>query len=511
MIDFKLNTQDEWYSTQTAKDIDSWCDANLDDFLMSGLDELPELKHDDIRILLRDSFWWMYRLYLDKPSHWKEERVKYFLCHHIPNDWVCVDGLPIGSLTKLLVIFLKWLSSQGVMSNQDNIIQTIIDSDDEFQNNINNQNLWSMRKQVNNSINLKGLFSFAKRSKYKANRPADEEESLEIISSFVKELGVDADKNRLEYVKKRSQQLRLATEDDLNNYPSAELVVKKLNEIGYSHFPEQELAVAIHYKDEITPLLLDCLDDLIANKGIDKYDTTLFMYAFYLLSIFREQRAYPKIVKIMQLDRDNELLGDLITSYDLKNMIASTYNNDISILDELIKDNDAYFYARSAAIESMLALKNLGIIDQATLENKLAYYLNYTYSDIEQDQNEMITSVGHCILDSGSIDLLKKLQELIIQNKINLDHYGLESVGEAVERAKNKVNRLNESSYYFIDDIKSTFRNWAMFHEQNDKLLTTSKKRDKKISQEISKKKIGRNDPCTCGSGKKYKKCCLLN
>jgi uncharacterized protein YecA (UPF0149 family) len=24
------------------------------------------------------------------------------------------------------------------------------------------------------------------------------------------------------------------------------------------------------------------------------------------------------------------------------------------------------------------------------------------------------------------------------------------------------------------------------------------------------KMKIGRNDPCPCGSGKKYKKCCLL-
>jgi preprotein translocase subunit SecA len=24
-----------------------------------------------------------------------------------------------------------------------------------------------------------------------------------------------------------------------------------------------------------------------------------------------------------------------------------------------------------------------------------------------------------------------------------------------------------------------------------------------------TRKKIGRNDPCPCGSGKKYKKCCL--
>ena len=26
-----------------------------------------------------------------------------------------------------------------------------------------------------------------------------------------------------------------------------------------------------------------------------------------------------------------------------------------------------------------------------------------------------------------------------------------------------------------------------------------------------SRKKVGRNDPCPCGSGKKYKKCCGLN
>ena len=27
----------------------------------------------------------------------------------------------------------------------------------------------------------------------------------------------------------------------------------------------------------------------------------------------------------------------------------------------------------------------------------------------------------------------------------------------------------------------------------------------------VKKQKIGRNDPCPCGSGKKYKKCCGMN
>jgi uncharacterized protein YecA (UPF0149 family) len=31
----------------------------------------------------------------------------------------------------------------------------------------------------------------------------------------------------------------------------------------------------------------------------------------------------------------------------------------------------------------------------------------------------------------------------------------------------------------------------------------------KEIEKPLPKQKAGRNDPCPCGSGKKYKKCCL--
>ncbi len=38
---------------------------------------------------------------------------------------------------------------------------------------------------------------------------------------------------------------------------------------------------------------------------------------------------------------------------------------------------------------------------------------------------------------------------------------------------------------------------------------TRSEKKDVEPAEVESKKKIGRNDPCPCGSGKKYKKCCM--
>jgi len=57
---------------------------------------------------------------------------------------------------------------------------------------------------------------------------------------------------------------------------------------------------------------------------------------------------------------------------------------------------------------------------------------------------------------------------------------------------------------------------WLYDLEEWDTLLTPERRkelyREQKNSGTIVKeKKVGRNDPCPCGSGKKYKKCCGVN
>ena len=42
-------------------------------------------------------------------------------------------------------------------------------------------------------------------------------------------------------------------------------------------------------------------------------------------------------------------------------------------------------------------------------------------------------------------------------------------------------------------------------------MATELAKAYKKSKIVVKEKKIGRNDPCPCGSGKKYKKCCGRN
>ncbi len=66
-----------------------------------------------------------------------------------------------------------------------------------------------------------------------------------------------------------------------------------------------------------------------------------------------------------------------------------------------------------------------------------------------------------------------------------------------------------EKLYFNMLDAKAS---WLYGLKQWDTILDDGKRKaiakEWRLSQQASSTKIGRNDPCSCGSGKKFKKCC---
>lgn len=67
-----------------------------------------------------------------------------------------------------------------------------------------------------------------------------------------------------------------------------------------------------------------------------------------------------------------------------------------------------------------------------------------------------------------------------------------------------------EKLYYNMHVAKA---NWLYDLPEWDNILTKEKRKEIKAEYNktktiVKEEKIGRNDPCPCGSGKKYKKCC---
>lgn len=68
-----------------------------------------------------------------------------------------------------------------------------------------------------------------------------------------------------------------------------------------------------------------------------------------------------------------------------------------------------------------------------------------------------------------------------------------------------------EKLYYNMHNAKAE---WLYTLDEWDNILTKEQRADIKrqfvIDHTAVRDKVGRNDPCPCGSGKKYKKCCGL-
>ena len=88
-------------------------------------------------------------------------------------------------------------------------------------------------------------------------------------------------------------------------------------------------------------------------------------------------------------------------------------------------------------------------------------------------------------------------------------------------REELKLKEIEEDTPIELDiDIERLFLNMLIAKADHlftlpewDDILTEEKKREigklyQRRNQVIKEKKIGRNDPCPCGSGKKYKYCC---
>jgi len=86
---------------------------------------------------------------------------------------------------------------------------------------------------------------------------------------------------------------------------------------------------------------------------------------------------------------------------------------------------------------------------------------------------------------------------------------GLEIISTKAGTENDTKGSVEFKAHYEAGGVKNTHHEVAQFQKIDDKWFFM----DGKIVREQvvrSEPKIGRNDPCFCGSGKKFKKCCLL-
>ena len=98
----------------------------------------------------------------------------------------------------------------------------------------------------------------------------------------------------------------------------------------------------------------------------------------------------------------------------------------------------------------------------------------------------------------------KRYRDIIVQTAQSESGWYF-SGAESTQEAKGSWEQDNKKQ----DQEKRLLESICVQHEIDHLNGITIHDRENKSKPIVSQKKVGRNDPCPCGSGKKYKKCCL--
>ena len=235
----------------------------------------------------------------------------------------------------------------------------------------------------------------------------------------------------------------------------------------------------------------------------------MYFYALFLLGEFRDKESFSKIVKLVTLPEDelDYLIGDTVTS-GLKDILYNTYDGDMESLKHIIGDVTVNEFVRAEALEVMAQLYLDGILPEKEWKDFLKQKV---YS--KEEYSYVFEACGSVICDCHFVDMLPEIRYMLkngfmSENCMGTYDYCVDEIFAYKDYKKNFCKAPMNAA----DRLKS----WAMFTENDDSQVEEKniKEFEKLIKKQTGKPdtvipKIGRNDKCPCGSGKKYKVCCL--
>lgn len=300
-------------------------------------------------------------------------------------------------------------------------------------------------------------------------------------------------------------------------------------------YPTEAVKYALENKEEAIPELLEILEFTLDNvENLSEDDKYLLQFpALYLLAYFREKKAYKHIIKLALLTDEQiyNLLGDTVTE-DLKNIIASVCDGDIEPIKGIIENSSLDEYVRSEALESLLILLNHGIVSR---EQIVDYFKELFNGKLEIDYSYVWEMLSKCCSMIHPAELTGDIVKAVVDGKImkvlaDLDFMDVQlakSVEEVLKELKEdeRYSVITEKDVLALDQWVGCFgeddyddEEYPFDEDNENELLGNSFMSsfyNENIIEEIQENQtirrecfIGRNDPCSCGSGKKFKKCC---
>jgi hypothetical protein len=212
---------------------------------------------------------------------------------------------------------------------------------------------------------------------------------------------------------------------------------------------------------------------LRTNLDEHNYCTFAGIYSIYMAGEIRAQSVVPRLAQILDSDE-----GDFALEEASDALIKIGTETVIDEMEKIALNDLAYFYTTDVL---------------AKIKTKKAEQILLQLFDQATDLTAK-TLIADALCQHLSIESIPKVHELIQE--------GYDSTMLDLEEALYANIVINDVDHPDRIKMKQSL-------EEKERLQKERAMKTNQLFTPVKTNKIGRNDPCPCGSGKKYKKCCL--
>lgn len=288
--------------------------------------------------------------------------------------------------------------------------------------------------------------------------------------------------------------------------------------------PVEAIEAARARREECAPVFLRIIEEAIAGQATaDDAESPIF-FIFHLLGEWREKAACGPLLRLLQCEpeRLEYWFGDALTE-TVGRVMAGVFDGDPAPLRRAILNPEANEWARDALFETLAELARTGAVDR----DETALFLRDCFVELSpQAEHHVWVGWLDAVARLGLGDLRSLVRKAFKRGFVDPMHMDYDDFRKDLNWAVRTRDEPAPPLRVFGDTIDELGRWHAFAGEEEDKWRRGGRFEDDdgyweglaatRLVEMISRapaanpnRNVGRNDPCPCGSGRKFKKCCL--
>ena len=285
---------------------------------------------------------------------------------------------------------------------------------------------------------------------------------------------------------------------------------------GAQQLPENAVRAALEAPDSVVPEFMALLKKAAGGAEFSENDEQSLIIGIHILGELREKRAFQPLIDLISRDPDyvDDLLGACITE-TLPNILISTFDGDTDRVCLAMENRGIEEFTR-AALFTLWGY--LVLTDEIQREEAQRFLAEFPQRSGAPDGSFVWVSWVGAISELGFQELATQAEEAFADGRIitgtpllvvlTLDDFRRQlREAPTVPRSKKWMRKRHYEPFQDTISEMSKWR-WGSDDERKDTPYTPFAL-DQSTPTVNPLRQVGRNDPCPCGSGKKFKKCCL--